>query len=596
MSKILSVCHRRLADPPRQAARIERILHQIAPDMLRGRTRVAVRREGSHLQGALNLPDHFPRRGLSLCQGKFYDPEPDWAERWWAPGSPLPDGSYALIRDDADRIEAAADPAASRTLWYYFDDEIFAVSNAQRAITMYAGRFDLDPAVGPWMLSTGSLGPGNSWNRHLRALPPSGAVTLDKSAWTLDLREDRDRSAEIRRKIRREIRREAPRSRAEHLAALETALAETIAPFDARDAAVSSTSLSGGVDSRAIACLLRRLHPQTVWKSFSGGPKAAPQTPGTDAAVAAGVAARIGAAHRFIETGASPEPIERRIARFILCGEGRIDHLGGYLDGMALLAALNADGTRVILRGDHGFGWRHAASERDLRRSMDLMLCRDIAALAPHLREFGLDAQRMPDRLARGAQESLATWRDRLYHEFRIPTVLAALTEIKTAFVDVLNPLLSRRALDVARALPDDLRTDKALFRDFVRGLGPDLPFADVDDPTSVLAVLRRPEVRRLILGSLRSDTARRCFGAPLTQWLEREIDRRGRIHVRALRAARLRAQRYLGGAALRADPQPDVHPLRLGFRLHIARVMIDQLSADAAAYAAAGAPAARAA
>lgn len=575
MSKIISVVHRDAAGAADAERKLAHILAAITPDLLAGRARCAVRRAGNHVQGSLNLPDHFPRRGLSLCQGKLYDtgePTP-----WWLPGSGCPDGSYALLREDAASFEAVADPAGSRALWYYFDDAVFVVSNSQRAVTLYAGRFAFNPGIVPWMLSTGSPGPDNSYNRHLRLVPPAGTVLLDKARWRIQ-----PTAPEIRFDARQD-------SDAAHMAALEAALAATFAAFDARDAAHSTLSLSGGCDSRAVAALLRMAAPDARWPSFTGGPAGAQDIPGTDAAIAAELAHRTGAAHRFIANGESPEPIETLVRRFVLNGEGRIDHLAGYLDGMALFAALFDAGVAVLLRGAQGFGMKSTApSELAVRQSMEMLLCGDIANLAPHARAFGLDEHRLPPALERRPEESLAAWRDRLYHAFRIPLVLTALTEIKTGFVDVVNPLLSRRTLEVARALPDHLRTDKALFRALVRRLGPDLPFARDRAGPNRLEVLRRPGMRALLAASLDSATAQTCFGAPLTAWLRREIALTDRLPVRALRAGRAwvsrRVSRRLPGGRA-PDPRPVVHPLRLAFRVHMAVTMVNQLTADAAEF-----------
>ena len=155
-------------------------------------------------------------------------------------------------------LEAVSDPAGSRMLWYYLDDGQFVVSNSERAITMYVGRFDFEPAVVPWLVSTGTRGPGLSYSRHLRLIPPSGTARLDKAAWTLTVNAPPIRFAEV------------PRDREAHLAALEAALSETFATFGEADAEHAILALSGGTDSRALAAFLSR-PPGHRWRSFTGG-------------------------------------------------------------------------------------------------------------------------------------------------------------------------------------------------------------------------------------------------------------------------------------------------------------------------------------
>lgn len=245
MSKILVALHRATPDVAHEAGRMRRILEEIAPDIARGRARYGFDYRGHHLQGTLNLPASTLRSGMSLCQGKIYGSADGWAE----PGTPAPDGSYALIRENARFLEALSDPAASRSLWYHFDTEMFVVSNSQRAITLYTGRFALDPEAAPWLLATGALGPGLSYNRHLRMLPPASRVLLDKTDWTLLLTEGEIGFEPVAR---------SPEAAA---AALREAIEATMASFRPEEAARMSLALSGGADSRTIGALLQRDAP-----------------------------------------------------------------------------------------------------------------------------------------------------------------------------------------------------------------------------------------------------------------------------------------------------------------------------------------------
>jgi hypothetical protein len=579
MSKLVVALHRVQPDLADAARRMRRTLEEITPDIARDRARLAIEHGGpgpgpTIVIGTLNLPAATLRAGMSLCQGRIYGPADDWN----VPGAPFPDGSYALVRDDARFLEAVSDPAGSRSLWYYLDDALFVASNSQRAVTLYAGRFELEPEVVPWLLASGTLGPGLSYNRHLAALPPASSVTLDKAAWTPRLRTGEIRFAP------------ASRPREAERAALAGALEATLAAFGPEDAPRSFLALSGGADSRAIGAVLARLRPGVRWRSFTGGPAEAQAVPGTDAYVAARVAERLGTEHRFIANRVSLEPIETVIERFVLASEGRIDHLGGYLDGLEQFRALAADGAETIIRGDTCFGgpvFEPADSERAMRRTISLLFCGEIASLRPHL-AGRLSGHALPAAFARHPGESLLTWRDRLYLLFRAPCVLSALTETKSAFVEVANPLLSRQALAVACGLPDALRLDKALFREVVEEAVPDLPFAREIGGRTMADVLRQPEVRRLLSASLAEPSARLAFGARFTDWVRGEIALRGHARARAGRTISRLSNWPIGRrAAAEEGGGVEVHPLRLAFRMHMARVMIDRLSADAALFAA---------
>lgn len=574
MSKMISALHRAIPDAAEGERRMRRILEEITPDIAGDQARYGFEARGRHLRGTLNMPSSTLRAGMSLCQGKIYGA----AEGWAKPGAAFPDGSYALIRENAGFLEAVSDPTASRTLWYYFDDEVFVVSNSQRMITLYVGRFAFDPAVVPWILATGALGFGMSYSRHLRILPPASGALLDKAAWSLRLTEGEIRFAAD------------PRPPEAHRGALRAALDDTLAAFGPEDARRAIISLSGGADSRAIAALLARAGPARRWRSLSGGPEEAQRTPNTDAFVAAQVAARLGLDHRYIATHDSNEPSETIINRFILASEGRVDHLEGYLDGLVNFRALAAEGIEVMIRGDTCFGgprWAPAESDLAMRRTISLLLCGEIVNLQPRLAAFGLEGQAIPEALARRDGESLLAWRDRVYLLFRATTVLSALTETKAVLIDVVNPLLSRRSLEVACALPDAMRFDKALFREVIRDFVPDLPFAQHHGGRTMIDVLRRPAARRLLAASLDTATARDAFGDRLVDWIRGEIDPVRQARARAYRAV----ARLAGHRAAAPGAGPAVHPLRLAFRVHMARVMIDRLGADAALLGAAREP-----
>ena len=239
----------------------------------------------------------------------------------------------------------------------------------------------------------------------------------------------------------------------------------------------------------------------------------------------------------------------------------------------------------MMVRGDEGFGWKPVAqTPTAVRRSMELLLCGEIAELKPHLKRFGLDHHAFPPDLERLPDESIDTWRDRLYHAVPHPDRAGgASTSTRPATSMSSIPLVSRRALEVARSLPDDLRTDKALFRELVNRIGPDVPFASREGAPVRLDNLRRPEVRRLLRASLASETASRCFGKPLVTWLRSEIRPWREFAASVARVVKGRLQRRLRRAAA---AEVHVPPLRIAFRLYVASTMIDRLQADAARFA----------
>src|SRR5690606_32833090 len=103
--------------------------------------------------------------------------------------------------------------------------------------------------------------------------------------------------------------------------------------------------------------------------------------------------------------------------------------------------------------------------------------------------------QEIPNYLKRGQNESIEKWRDRLYHSFRLPNILAALNETKSAYVEIVNPLLSHSVLEFVRSLPDHLRTDKKLFKRIVEKREKKIPFASFNANISHKDQLKRKEM-----------------------------------------------------------------------------------------------------
>src|SRR5690606_37984910 len=103
-----------------------------------------------------------------------------------------------------------------------------------------------------------------------------------------------------------------------------------------------------------------------------------PGVPGNDASIARELAERVGVAHEYLVVEATAEPRERFLERFLVAGEGRIDSLGGYVDGFDIWKRLYDAGVEGIVRGDEAFGWKPVRTERDVRDSVRLTLLEDI--------------------------------------------------------------------------------------------------------------------------------------------------------------------------------------------------------------------------
>jgi hypothetical protein len=232
--------------------------------------------------------------------------------------------------------------------------------------------------------------------------------------------------------------------------------------------------LSGGVDSRGLLyCLGAAGRWQTVtWGAHSDKPLRL-----GDIEVAERVARGFKSRHRLQLLDLPNEDREKLMRRFLVAGEGRVAAMSGYADGFALWKKFHDEGVDGVVRGDEAFGLVPPPSTFEARRNARLLLCQDYFP-KEQMARFDLAPQPIPASLERRAGEPLGRWTDRIYQQFRLPRFCAALTDLKSSYVEVCNPFLAGDLVAFVRQLPDRLRADKRLWRDWVETMLPGVPFA----------------------------------------------------------------------------------------------------------------------
>ncbi|MEO8176370.1 MAG: hypothetical protein ABI626_06890 [Sphingomicrobium sp.] len=495
MAKFVLAVPRRAEAGSIDLAEVERACAALAPDDLA--LAVHAQQPSAGVMAAILNPSPAVRIEQSaIGLGAITDNGQPWSE----PGGAVPDGSFVIARWNEAVVELLSDVVATRTAWWVLTDDYFLASSSQRAIVRLLGDFQFNRQVIPWMLSCGTLGPASGWDSRLNRLGPDTRLVLDRAEWTVEA------------STRPVAFAASPGADDAQLVALEQALSASAAAL-ALDGLQWRLPLSGGYDSRFI---LTTLHASGVRpQSITWGRAGAPREKGSDAFVAAQLAERLDCPHEYFDVGASPEPVEAIVERFLHNGEGRVDHVAGYLDGFAIWKTLFGSNIELVLRGDEAFGWSAVSSEREVRKAIELLVLEDYFPSAK-LAELGLEANRVPAEFERATGESLPAWRDRLYQTVRIPTVLAALSDLKLAYLEIANPLISRRVVEVVRATRDDLRTDKALFSRIVERVGPAVAFAKFGALEESDKFLNRPDVRQLML----DDIAGADFGEVLSPQL----------------------------------------------------------------------------
>jgi hypothetical protein len=573
MAKIVLVCIRAPSPPQLELTRqrLSRFLETLRPDNLAG-VRAVIADDGSGLfLGIFNPVVNAVREG-SAYAGWLANSH----ERWWQPRSPVPHGSFALFRSDAEQVELLADYAATRTIWIARNEHVFVASTSQRAIPWFLGGFEPNREAMAWMLASGSLGPGHSWDQRAHPLGPGGSARLDRKSWNLEL--DNPPVTFCIDPVPDEV----------HRSRLRAALNRTCGDLGL-DRSKWAFPLSGGNDSRAI--LLRMQHREGL-KCITWGLREAVNRPGSDAVIARRVADFLGLSHQYFETDVTEQPADRMLERFLVAGEGRIDHVSGYMDGFELWRSLNVRGTVGVIRGEHGFGSKPVSTADEARLRVGMALWSDYRNVpAPtHLKLDWLGEQRLPHAMEQQPRESASDWRDRLFHAFRIPSVHAALNELKSPYVEIASPLLVRDILELARSHPEHLRTGKRMFRDLAAEVDIPVDYAvdraigDADD------VLGHPSMTELLLDELSSADARETLSPHFASFVSRRLCEQTRLRRASPRYTALKRAfksilpNQVSVALKRLPDRRTLSGRRLALRTYFISKMAQRLRKDARA------------
>ena len=488
--------------PPGTNNKLRIICEALSPDNIEPRSpKIAVNNNIGY--GIMNpVESSISIKGNSVLLGKLYEENNNWADL----SEHSLDGSYALFRENQRFLEIVSDQAGTRTIWYYHDEVFFLASTSQRAIVMFLGTFEFDKKVIPWVLSTGYPGPAYSWDRRIKRVPVNSAVKLDKKTWDLIRTENKTEFTPVKL------------SDDEHEERIRESLKKTFSSLDI-DFTKWVLPLSGGYDSRGILCLLKQFNNIQNLKAITWGLGSSVNQKGNDAFVARKLANALGVPHSFYKIDYSKEATARLIDRFILLGEGRVDHLAAYMDGFEIWKTLFEEGVHGVIRGDEGFGMHVVSSPLVVKKNNGCVLCSDYSNLKDY-KKYGFEDQEFPESLLKRGEESLEMWRDRLYYEYRLPTILAALTDLKLAYVEVINPLLSRRVLEQVKLLPDHLRTERALFKRIVTSVCPKIPIAHYSAIPQNENVFLQKDIVNIIREELESDRSKAVLPEEFTDFV----------------------------------------------------------------------------
>ncbi|MBR8537497.1 hypothetical protein KDU71_18150 [Carboxylicivirga sediminis] len=460
---------------------VKLISDTIQPDNIKYNNPVLIDSKGVQY-AAINPVASLRYSESGICFGGLSHP----GDEWDRVGSEFKRGDIVIWRNDQQWLEVLSDPVAVRTLWYYLDDEQFIMSTSQRAISMLLGDFEFNKQAVPWMLQCGSMGP-NAWDKRVHYLPGNSVLKLNRLNWSVDIVSDPLKANVIER------------TEAEQIDMLKETINGAFSNFEYKPEEWQ-LALSGGYDSRTLLCFLQQFaEPHCL----TWGIKEAVNMPANDAFVAKKLADHFNLKHTYYETNVAPEPVDTIFKRFLICGEGRVDHISGYMDGFAIWKRLFENGVHGVIRANQGFGQRHVSSEMDVKRCVGIRLNSELL-YTKKFDELNLSEDNLPEWVARKNNETLEVWRDRLYYNFRIPFIHGGLNELKVAYTEVANPWYTYNIVKKAHELPDDSRSQKTMFKKVLHTIGPDIDFAKYPAIEFAHEILHKPQIKDFLIGYLK--------------------------------------------------------------------------------------------
>lgn len=377
----------------------------------------------------------------------------------WDKNETFPDGNYFIYRTNDNTMELLSDYCSTRTMWYFHKpSEFFCFSSLQLPIIIFKENFKYNNKVTPWMISTGSLGPNNSWDMEVNLLPRLTSVKFSSKEDSISLS-----------KVKVAVPEKIPQKETDLIEFFDKYLKNG---FDNIVIPVKTTALllSGGGESRLLLWYLGIKHKlQTItWTTPESE-----TVQGSDIQIAKALSAKFALPHTIFHLKNKNLPPKEILDRFLKYGEGRVDHISGYLDGFELWKKIQHSGITSIIRGDHNFGRYKANNYAISRKLVGAQWITDFENLSKYQLHQELEEQIKPL-----PNESPMSYTYRLAIDFRHPFINSALNDFKLNFSEVNNPLLNNSMVALSTVLPEYMMKNKRLTKKRNKINIPDMPIA----------------------------------------------------------------------------------------------------------------------
>jgi hypothetical protein len=386
--------------------------------------------------------------GNNVLVGLCYTKEKN---EWLKPGG-MPDGNYVIKRENHEYVELLTDYVATKSLWYYYDDRHFFVSTSQRIIIHLLESFELNDQAVMWMLSSGTLGYKNSWDKRIKSIGSATILSLNKKSWIINYNNQ-------------PITFQANNlSKESNLQQLDNKIDNVFNNLDFKDV-TPVVAITGGYDTRTILLYLIKRIPVSTLLTF--GVRNSLNIKYSDLFVSNRIAEKFNIKWLCFDSSLNINNIDSFFEQFIKLGEGRIDVLERVSDGFNWLRDIYNQSFDVIINGMVGQGSARPYSNARLNlMGQKLSRLEDYSNIPPELKQFG--KQELHTNLTKESKESWSQYLIKLGQEFFLPYADAALNEISNCYIDSINPLTTQSIVLNIRNIPDNQKTGKKLAIDFI--------------------------------------------------------------------------------------------------------------------------------
>ncbi len=378
-----------------------------------------------------------------------------------------PEASILSLRVSENETRISTGKYITQLFWYYKDDHQFIFSNSQWLINQLIDGFELNEKAAKWMISTGCSA-DHAWDRRLKPFYYGSELVIKSN--TIE-----------------HVKPDEPYYRINSsVLSLNSVIEEAFLDYKLADP-LNILTLSGGFDSRV---LINRINQTGKVSTASWGIKGSENEQDTDSFIAKKVANKSGNRHVHFNYDTDKLDVPVLMKKMIVAGDLRIDHVNQFMDGLKMYSDLHNAGKKVVIRGDEAFGWVPVSNPFDTLMSVGVNRVNDFKNISKNLIDFQQKLE-FDSRFDRAKEESLQSWRDRLYVSFRLPFVLSALHDQMTPFLDIVNPFLHTSIIDYMRHISDDERTSKELFRRSNKGVVDEIglsKYPSVPEPEKLLS------------------------------------------------------------------------------------------------------------